>query len=1048
MRPEFSQVHFRDERKAEGNLARVEERLAPELMKPLASLLAHSPEPDGALNLLDRYLQGAPPEVLAELARHPSAVTYLVAIFGYSGYLAESFLAEPALPIQFALDRRFTKLKSKEDLMQDYARFSTTSPDLWLSAQLARFKRRNYLRLVLKDVLGLSTLGETTLELSALADVILNEALIFCDQELEKRYGQPQYRDVQGRIVGAGFSIVSLGKLGGNELNYSSDIDLLFLYSQDGETSGSSARSSVISNKEYFVRLAHAITRTITQTTPHGQVFRVDLRLRPEGEQGDLAISVKSALEYYEHRARDWELQMLIKARHSAGDARLTREFLHGVDQYVYGSPADFGAIESVLRARDRISKKLRETRGAATLDVKQERGGIRDIEFLSQCLQRLYGGSDPWVRSAGTAHGLRKLNDKGLISDRDYATLTASYEFLRKLEHRLQLDMGQQTHRLPAEAEALDRLARRMDAEAGRPIDSARGSPGEWLRERLQETLAQVNEIYQRVVHPHAAPETRAAFGLQPLPALPADRGPHSFASTLTYLDAQAPELAHLVREGSIPDRARQSVVRLIGALLSSSGLFGLARQQPHQLRRALEVVGASPFLAEALIHHPEDLSALDSGESLGLAAPAYSQMRMEMGVHATLRTEPFPWVTEDGLEIREKLSLLRRHYRSQTLALAAADLAGLQPVYASLDRWSVLAARSVASALSIAAQALEAVSPAVAAGAASAAPGFGSRQREALPVAESQSPPRSAADPGAMPFVVLALGRLGLNEFDLGSDADLIFVVADPVHEASSAAQEAAARNEIARWTRLAEKVIEILSSYTRDGSLFPVDTRLRPRGQEGELVVTESGLLSYLSEAAQAWEALTYLKALPVAGNTTLGVRIAERLSARVRDRFGSHPDLEGEVQRMRRRLERELAVTPSDPKTAPGGYYDIDFCVSYLRLRHNLALPLGANLVEQIAALHPAGLMSAEDAQALSAGGVFLRSVDHAIRLVTGKPAQGLPEHVGQAECVENLVRKWGLLKVSEREGREETLPKRLRDVQQQVRYVYRRLVGSE
>src|ERR1051325_9224494 len=284
MRAEFSKVPFQDMRKAEGNLARLEERLPPQLMTPLASLLAHSPDPDGALNLLDRYVQTAPPEITGELTLYSSALTYLVAIFGYSAYLAESFLAEPGLPVQFARDRRFIKLKSKEDLMQDYARFSTTSPDLWLSAHLARFKRLNYLRIVLKDVLGLCTLGETTLELSALADVILNQTLVFWDQELEKRYGQPQFRDVQGRIERAGFSIVSLGKLGGNELNYSSDIDLLFLYSQDGETSGSTERNSTISNKEYFVRLAHAITRTITQTTPHGQVFRVDLRLRREGE--------------------------------------------------------------------------------------------------------------------------------------------------------------------------------------------------------------------------------------------------------------------------------------------------------------------------------------------------------------------------------------------------------------------------------------------------------------------------------------------------------------------------------------------------------------------------------------------------------------------------------------------------------------------------------------------------------------------------------------------------------------------------------------------
>ncbi|PYV20528.1 MAG: hypothetical protein DMG24_22535 [Acidobacteria bacterium] len=626
MGPEFSAVRFQDPQKAGENLKRLEQQLAPALMAPLASLLAHSPDPDGALNLLERYGQAAGKETLGELERYPSALTYLAAIFGYSAHLAEAFLADPGLAIQFARDRNFTKLKSKEDLMQDYARFS-------ISAQLARFKRRNYLRIVLKDVLRLSTLGETTLELSALADVILTNVLMFCDRELEKRYGQPQYRDPQGRIARSGFSIVSLGKLGGNELNYSSDIDLLFLYSHDGETAGSTERDSAVSNKEYAVRLAHAITRTITQTTPHGSVFRADLRLRPEGEQGDLAISVNSALEYYKHRARDWELQMLIKARHSAGDARITREFLHGVETYVYGSPADFESIESVLLSREKMSRKLRESRSAA-IDVKLHRGGIRDIEFLSQCLQRLYGGNDPWVRSGSTLRGLRKLNDKGLLSNRDYAALTNSYEFLRKLEHRIQLDMGQQTHRLPSDPDALDRLARRVGIDSGPhgsrgaeggPVPEER--PGAMLLRLVEQAFAQVDEIYQRVIHPRAEAKAAEAFGLRPLPALPLDHGPNSYRATLEFLDAQATDLARLVRETEIPERARPNVVRFFASLLASSERFRLAREQPQLVRRAVEVIGASEYLAELLIHHPEDLAIWQPHEGAGgvrLAAPS----------------------------------------------------------------------------------------------------------------------------------------------------------------------------------------------------------------------------------------------------------------------------------------------------------------------------------------------------------------------------------------------------------------------------------------
>ncbi len=248
--------------------------------------------------------------------------------------------------------------------------------------------------------------------------------------------------------------------------------------------------------------------------------------------------------------------------------------------------------------------------------------------------------------------------------------------------------------------------------------------------------------------------------------------------------------------------------------------------------------------------------------------------------------------------------------------------------------------------------------------------------------------------------------------------------------------------APEEVPAWTRLAAKTIEVLSSYTRDGTVLAVDTRLRPRGQEGELVVREEALLAYLAESAQVWEGLTYLKALPLAGNPELGRQAVERLRAVCAQRFPSHPDLEGELHRMRRRLEREVLVPPSNPKTAPGGYYDVDYALAYLRLRHGVDCPAGANTAEQTAALQTAGALSAEDAQTLSGGAAFLRAVDHAIRLVTGKPAEGLPEHVGHAEAVERLARRWGVV------GEDEALAERLRETQRQVRYAYRRLVGSE
>jgi glutamate-ammonia-ligase adenylyltransferase len=875
--------------------------------------------------------------------------------------------------------------------MQDYARFATTSPDPWLSAVLARWKRRNYLRIVLKDVLGLSTLGETTADISAFADVILTNALLFCDQELEKRYGRPQYRDVQGRIVRAGFSIVSLGKLGGNELNYSSDIDLLFLYSHDGETAGGSESDSIITNKEYFVRLAHAITRTITQVTPHGMIFRVDLRLRPEGDQGDPAISLKSALEYYEHRARDWELQMLIKARNSAGDAKLTRAFLHGVDSYIYQSRADFEAIESVLWAREKISKKLRESRGDS-IDVKLHQGGIRDIEFLTQCLQRLHGGKDAWVRSGGTLFALRKLNDKGWLSDRDFAALTSAYEFLRRTEHRIQLEMGQQSHRLPADPEALHRLARRVGIEP-----HAGESAGDGLLRQVHEFFGRVTEIYQRVIHQRRARPGTAAFNLKPQPAVPGDHGPYSYDATLEFLDAQAPDLSAAAREMRFPERAGKNITRFLASQLASSESFETLREAPERLRRALELIAASDHLGELLIYHPEDLTALDSVPGTEEGNPS-GQLTMGWGETTRRVAAPFPWAAEPGVGTGDKMGLLRKTFRQRAIELGALDIRKMDSIFESLARWSLLASRSIASADAI-----------------------------TLCAEGALWAPLVERFEGRLPFTVLGLGRLGFAEFDLASDADLIFV-----------ASPGLSREDLYSCIRFAEQMIETLSSYTRDGTVFAVDTRLRPRGGEGDLVVTSDGLISYIRDGAQVWEALTYLKLCPVGGDAQLAEETVRRAVQAVFERFSGVPDLGGELRAMRRRLEKELRVPPSNTKTAPGGYYDVEFAVSSLQMRNRFAVAPGTNTAGRIEALRSAGLMRDEDARMLRDGASFLRSVDHAVRLVRGKASNGLPEHVGHAATIDDLARRWSLT----REG--ESLAARLRETQQQVRAAYLRL----
>src|SRR6185369_11542469 len=311
-------------------------------------------------------------------------------------------------------------------------------------------------RIVLRDVLGLAALSDVTGELSNVADAVLDLAYRRIRAELVARHGAPRLPD-GGEC---GFSVISLGKLGGQELNYSSDIDLMFVYSANGQTDGPDS----ITNKEFFKKVANQYTELLSTYTAEGQCYRVDLRLRPDGTLGEIAVSEEGARLYYSERARDWEKQMLIKARVAAGEPEPGAQLLEFVEPLIYQSSLDFRAVESVSETRQRISEKMAAKRGPNHgLNVKLTPGGIRDIEFLVQCLQRLHGGRERWIRHGGTMLALFRLRDKAFLSDGEYARLAAAYRFLRCLEHRLQMDQDRQTHTLPQEAPQLAVLARKL---------------------------------------------------------------------------------------------------------------------------------------------------------------------------------------------------------------------------------------------------------------------------------------------------------------------------------------------------------------------------------------------------------------------------------------------------------------------------------------------------------------------------------------------------------------------------------------------------------
>ncbi|MFQ5695083.1 MAG: hypothetical protein ACE5HB_03760, partial [Terriglobia bacterium] len=296
--PEFSSLALAEPAQARANLELLRERLPSPLFDLLPTVLAQVPDPDGALNRLERFTRQCKRRLVQALSRRPALLHYLLALFSHSRYLSETLIQQPELILWLGRERQLERLKRPEELLEEYARFEVTALDLEPSLALARFKRHQYLRITLKDILNIATLVETTLELSTLTDVLLEKALRMAGAELSRRYGAPMTRDAQGRLGPARFAVVSLGKLGGNELNYNSDVDLLFLFDGEGMTSAPDAERSM-DNSEYFLRLAQRLLQIIAGVTPEGAVFRVDTRLRPGGGEGDLALSLPAALDYY-----------------------------------------------------------------------------------------------------------------------------------------------------------------------------------------------------------------------------------------------------------------------------------------------------------------------------------------------------------------------------------------------------------------------------------------------------------------------------------------------------------------------------------------------------------------------------------------------------------------------------------------------------------------------------------------------------------------------------------------------------------------------------
>ena len=401
------------------------------------------------------------PSETRKLEKNEGLLSDVLTLAAFSPFLAATVLQHPEYIAWLNRQRISTKPRGKAEILESLARFALTNSQLETNVLLARFRRRELLRVYLRDIRNLGTIAEITEEISSLADTILEYALRQARQQLDNRYGIPLEIDEKNRARQAEFCIVALGKLGSKELNYASDIDLVFLYSSDGFTSGQGARGAV-TNREYFIKLAEVIVKLVGAQTGEGAAYRVDVRLRPHGRVGSLAISLAEAINYYRMQARAWERQVLIRSRSSAGDAGLFRQFFEKVETNVFSKDETVEeALRNVRLSKEKINFEKPETRG---FNVKLGRGGIREIEFVAQALQLAFGGKDAWLRVPHTLISLSRLADRELLSETELNELAEAYAFLRRLEHRLQMENGLQTHLIPENTEKRLLVAERMN--------------------------------------------------------------------------------------------------------------------------------------------------------------------------------------------------------------------------------------------------------------------------------------------------------------------------------------------------------------------------------------------------------------------------------------------------------------------------------------------------------------------------------------------------------------------------------------------------------
>jgi glutamate-ammonia-ligase adenylyltransferase len=887
-------------------------------------------------------------------------------VFACSDYVTASCLADTSLlPELLASGDLLTK--HRDHGAEIYRRrvreaAADVADEAALIKVLRQLKRREMVRIAWRDIGGLAGFEETLDDTSAFADATLETSVARLYAWLVADLGEPRGADGAAQPL----VVLALGKLGAGELNFSSDIDLIFTFPQAGTTQGGRRE---LSNDEFFLRLGRQLINVLGSRTEEGFVYRVDMRLRPFGASGPLVLSFDAIEHYYQVHGRDWERYALIRARAITGST-WGESLLERLRPFIYRRYFDFGALESMRDMKTLIEEEV--ARKGLTDNVKLGPGGIREIEFTGQAFQMVRGGRQPELRGRRILRVIRRLAEGGYLPEYALRDLCDAYRFLRTTEHRLQQVADRQVHTLPADDQGRERLAAGMGFADWSTFSRALTQH----RERVNAQFSQVFGSEQAAGDSDSDEELKRLWTGDPelgeatgiLRGLGYSHAEEAWehvqrikdSHTLKRLDERGrarlvrllPSLLRAIGSQDEPVLTLKRVFHIIETIARRSAYLALLAERPLALSQLVRLCAASPWIARHLGRHPllfDEL--LDPRTLYAPLDPAALAADID---HRLAATSPG--------DLEQEMEILRQFKQANVLHVAAADVARAMPLMVVSDHLTEIAETSLRQVLRLAWRDMSA--------------------RYGEPRC-GEPPQRRVA-----PFAIAAYGKLGGIELGYGSDLDIVFL-----HGSEGANQHTDGDRQVDNavfFSRLGQRLIHYLTTATAEGTLYELDFRLRPDGASGLLVNAIEGLRSYLFDEAWTWEHQALVRARVVAGSEELARRFAEiRRQVLLMER--DDETLRQEVRDMRERMRRELGSgSPAEPdlKQDAGGIADIEFMVQYgalhwaARLGDHLDYTDNIRLLEGFA---KARLMRTDDVEFLMDAYRAYRARVHALAL---------------------------------------------------------------